>query len=120
MKDVRTLNQERARFALEEVRRIKHSNDKEKFKAGARQLPSIIVSNGLIPALAFYKSKDERKEVYKVLNKWLKDRKIVKEDALDELVKEDFVYLRIATSEALAFADWLKRMAEVELDEDKS
>jgi len=114
----KTLEQERASFCIEEVRKIKRTNDKdkiEKFEANAKRLPSFVVSNGLIPTLAFYKSKEERKTVYNVINQWLKKRKIVKNDALVELVETDFQTLRLATIEVLAIANWLKRIVEVEL-----
>jgi CRISPR-associated protein Cmr5 len=116
----KTLEQERANFCIEEVRKIKRTNDKdkiEKFEANAKKLPSFVVSNGLIPTLAFYKSKEERKTVYSMINQWLKERKIVKNDALDELVNTDFQTLRLATIEVLAIANWLKRIVEVEIKE---
>jgi CRISPR-associated protein Cmr5 len=116
----KTIEQERAYFCIEEVRKIKRTNDKdkiEKFEANAKRLPSFVVSNGLIPTLAFYKSKEERKTVYDVVNQWLKERKIVRNDALDELVSTDFQTLRLATIEVLAIANWLKRIVEVEIKE---
>jgi CRISPR-associated protein Cmr5 len=116
----KTLEQERAYFCIEGVRKIKKTNDKdkiEKFETSAKRLPSFVVSNGFIPTLAFYKSKEERKTVYDVVNQWLKERKIVKNDALDELVGADFQTLRLATMEVLAIANWLKRIVEVEIKE---
>jgi len=116
----KTLEQERAYFCIEEVRKIKKTNNKdkiEKFETGAKRLPSFVVSNGLIPTLAFYKSKKEREDVYKVVNEWLIKRKIIQNDALDDLVKADFQTLRLATMEVLAIANWLKRIVEVEIEE---
>ncbi|MEO0188616.1 MAG: type III-B CRISPR module-associated protein Cmr5 [candidate division WOR-3 bacterium] len=115
----RTLEQERAAFCLNEVREFKEKNDKlkhEKFKTGAMRLPALIVNNGLVPTLAFYNSKDERKPIYEIVNKWLKNRNIVKEDALKEIAESDFNTLRLATVEALALAQWLKRIVEVEIE----
>jgi CRISPR-associated protein Cmr5 len=120
MTTIRTLEQERARFCLEKVKEIKSNQDKstqDKFKTAARNLPSFIVSNGLIPTLAFYKSKAEKKEVYEIINEWLKQRKIIENDALNYLVYKDFNTLRLATMEALALANWLKRIVEIELKE---
>ncbi len=111
----KTLEQERASFCLEKVKEI--TTDKKKFKSHARSLPSFIVSNGLIPTLAFYKSKEERKRVYEVINEWLIRKKYVSNDALEELVNADFQKLRLATTEALAIANWLKRIVEVEIEE---
>jgi len=112
MHTIRTLEQERASFCLEKVKNIKSNQDKstqDKFKTAARNLPSFIVSNGLIPTLAFYKSKAEKKEVYEIINEWLEKRKIIENDALNYLVDKDkdFNNLRFATMEALALANWL-------------
>jgi CRISPR-associated protein Cmr5 len=120
MTTIRTLEQERAKFCLEKVKEIKSNQDKsfqDKFKTAARNLPSFIVSNGLIPTLAFYKSKAEKQEVYEIINKWLKRKEIIKSDALSELVDKDFNTLRLATMEVLALANWLKRIVEIELKE---
>jgi CRISPR-associated protein Cmr5 len=115
MNNIKTLEQERASFCLEKVKSIK--SPKDKFKTAARNLPSFIVSNGLIPTLAFYKSKTEKKEVYEYINEWLKRKEIIKSDALSELVDIDFNTLRLATMEVLALANWLKRIVEIELKE---
>ena len=112
----KTLEQERASFCIEKVKNL--TSDKGKYKSYARSLPSFIVSNGLIPALAFYKSKEDRKPVYNTINEWLKKRGIIQNDALDELTtKKNFKDLRLATVEALAIANWLKRIVEVEIEE---
>jgi len=110
----KTLEQERASFCIEKVKNL--TSDKGKYKSYARSLPSFIVSNGLIPALAFYKSKEDRKPVYDTINEWLKERKIIQNDAIDELVNVDFQTLRLATTEALSIANWLKRIVEVEIE----
>ncbi len=122
MNNIKTLEQERAKFCLEKVKEIKSNQDKsfqDKFKTAARNLPSFIVSNGLIPTLAFYKSKEEKKKVYEIINKWLKRKEIIKSEALSDLVNEDkdFNTLRLATMEVLALANWLKRIVEIELKE---
>lgn len=111
---IKTLNQERAEFILEEIKSI---GDKKKFRTNAERLSSLIVSNGLIPTLAFLKAKEERRPVYNVLNKWLIKKGYCSKDALEELVKSDFSKLRLATMEALEFANWLKRIIEVEFKE---
>ena len=121
MNTIRTLEQERAKFCLEKVKNIKSNQDKstqDKFKTAARNLPSFIVSNGLIPTLAFYKSKEEKKKVYEIINEWLEKRKIIENDALSDLVDKDkdFKTLRLATMEVLALANWFKRIVEFELD----
>ncbi|AAM25752.1 CRISPR-associated protein Cmr5 [Caldanaerobacter subterraneus subsp. tengcongensis MB4] len=119
---VKTLEQERASFCLKEIEELPKGKDKrDKYKTNARRLPAFIVSNGLIPTLAFYKSKEETKPVYDTLNKWLQKRGYISEnkDALDELVDKDFQILRLATTEILALANWLKRTVEIEIKEEK-
>jgi len=119
---MKTIEQERAKFCIEQVKKVKNeTQDKErqdkKYQSAAKSLPAFIVSNGLIPTLAFYKSKKEKEPVYNAINEWLKNRGFVKKDALEELVGSDFQTLRLATIEALAIANWLKRIVEVEIVE---
>jgi CRISPR-associated protein Cmr5 len=111
---MKTIEQERAKFCIEQV---KDKKQDKKYQSAAKSLPAFIVSNGLIPTLAFYKSKKEKEPVYNTINEWLKNRGFVKEDALKELVESDFQTLRLATIEALAIANWLKRIVEVEIVE---
>ncbi len=113
----KTIEQEMASFCIKKVKEVKETNDKskiEKFETNAKRLSSLIISNGLIPTLAFYK-KEEKKPVYDVINEWLKEKNYIKNDALEELVNSDSEYLRLATIEVLAIANWLKRIVEVKL-----
>ena len=108
----RTIEQERANFCLEKVKDF--SRDK-KFKTNGTRLAELIISNGLVPTLAFYKARVERKPVYNILNEWLKEQNYVTGDSFEELINADVSKLRLATMEALAFAQWLKRIIEVEI-----
>jgi len=87
----------------------------------------MIISNGLIPTLAFYKSKGKAKgqiysdicEILEVLEfKLYKDFKDKNKGnvLLEFLVNSDSNTLRLATMEVLALANWLKRIVEFELD----
>ena len=118
----KTLNQERARFAFNEVKGIKElykeKKDKiEKYASNAKKLPALITTNGLIPTLAFLKSKDETRPVYNTINEWLKQEGFTEnnKDVLEYLLGCNFSTLRLATMEAMAFANWLKRMVEIEI-----
>lgn len=117
---VKTLNQERGQFALNEVKNeVKNNKDKaKKYKSYARKLPALITTNGLIATLAFLKSKSDAEDVYKSVVEWLKKQKHIGEgnDGLEELLKADYHKLRLATLEALAFASWLKRMVDIEIE----
>jgi CRISPR-associated protein Cmr5 len=116
----KTIEQEMASFCIKKVKEVKETNDKskiEKFGTNAKRLPSLIISNGLIPTLAFYK-KEEKKPVYDAINEWLKEKNYIKNDALEELANSDSQTLLLATIEVLAIANWLKRIVEVEIKED--
>jgi CRISPR-associated protein Cmr5 len=100
------------------------------YSSHAKRLPQMIVSNGLIPTLAFYKSKgNDRGQIYTDICEILEvtsfkpylDWKNVnnKEGSLllEFLLETDFQTLRLATMEVLAIANWLKRIVEVEIKE---
>jgi len=89
----------------------------------------MIISNGLIPTLAFYKSKEEdRGQIYTDICEILEvtgfkpylDWENNKEGSLllEFLLETDFPTLRIATIEVFAIANWLKRIVEAEIKED--
>jgi len=97
------------------------------YSSHAKRLPQLIVSNGLIPTLAFYKSKGEdRRQIYNDIELWLKfgannGNGIISnkgEDLLKYLLEIDSSQLRLATMEALEFSNWLKRICEIELKEE--
>jgi len=115
MSNLKTLNQEIASFALEKVKKI--TSNKDKFASNAKKLPALITTNGLIPTLAFLKSKDETRPVYNTINEWLKQKGFTEnnKDVLEYLLDCSFSTLRLATMEAMAFANWLKRMVEIEI-----
>jgi CRISPR-associated protein Cmr5 len=61
---LRSLEQERAKFAFESVSQIKERDDKElekKYRSHVRSASTQILTNGLGNVLAFYQSKFERK-----------------------------------------------------------
>ena len=93
---------------------------KKDYASHAKKLPQLIVSNGLVPTLAFYKSKEkERMQIYLDLELWLKYKNFIQGNHLLEyLLTSDANWLRVITVESLAFSQWLKRMAEVELREE--
>jgi len=93
---------------------------KKDYASHAKKLPQLIVSNGLAPTLAFYKSKGkERMQIYLDLELWLKYKNFIQGNhLLKYLLTSDANWLRVITVESLAFSQWLKRMAEVELREE--
>ena len=117
---IKTIEQARASFCLKKVKDFLSNNPtnekKDKFKRNGMRLAQMVVSNGLLSTLAFYKAKDERIYIYEIVNEWLKKSKYIKNDALEELIEGDVNKLRLATIEALAIAEWLKRIIEVEVE----
>jgi len=98
------------------------------YSSHAKGLPQMIVSNGLIPTLAFYKSKgNDRGQIYADICEIIEitgfkpyidwKTKNGKEGSFlfEFLLNTNFQTLRLATTEALAIANWLKRIVEVEL-----
>jgi len=118
---MKTIEQERAYFALKCIERVKNKDKKikEKYGRNAKRLPALLTSNGLASTLAFLKSKSETEILYEDVEEWLKKREIVKDkSALEYCLEVSSSQYRVITSEAIAFSQWLKRMAEVELKEE--
>ena len=93
----------------------------------AKRLPQLIVFNGLIPTLAYCKSKKKAKgQIYTDLSEILE--RIGFEDyrnwkgegtkLLEFLIEMDSRILYLATEQALEVANWLKRLAEAEHEEE--
>jgi CRISPR-associated protein Cmr5 len=126
---MKTLEQERAAAAWTCVTDIKKSADlaKEKaFRSLVKDAPASIMRNGLGQTLAFWRSKAGNKSdsVHTILadelSKWLKSQLKWDEamsDGLDWVVnKASPMEYRYATSEALAYLQWLKRFCEAKLE----
>ncbi|MBX0313033.1 MAG: type III-B CRISPR module-associated protein Cmr5 [Sulfurihydrogenibium sp.] len=101
------------------------------YSSHAKRLPQMIISNGLIPTLAFYKSKGkDRDQIYTDICEILEvtgfkpyldwKNKNNKEGSLllEFLLETDSQTLLLATIEVLAIANWLKRIVEAEIKED--
>jgi|Deesub1362B_J571_1020462.scaffolds.fasta_scaffold03677_5 CRISPR type III-B/RAMP module-associated protein Cmr5 len=91
----------------------------ETYSSHAKRLSQMIISNSLVTTLAFYKSKDiARQQIFLDVQEWLKYRNFYNGDIhlIEDLSSREASNLRVITTESIAFANWLKRMAEVELD----
>lgn len=116
-----TLEQSRAAFALKCIDAIQPKPDKEKAKYRTQllKLPARLHSNGLGQTVAFYLSAGPDKPeavICKWIEDWLKNRIVLGENGLlscitgeDPAAEEKY---RAASTEARAFAVWLKRFAE--------
>jgi len=135
---LRSLEQERARYAWECIQRVKEERDIDlegRYKSYARRASAHIQINGLGNALAFYKSKFEadlkkkggsdlsaEKKAYMLLYKhidgWKKEIRGNK-DLLEWILDEKTSSLEVfrATKEVIALLNWIRRFAEAELRE---
>lgn len=128
----KSMQQERAKFALEMVKRDAEKLEKDgrdKYKSYASALPFMIHANGLGQAAAFFRSKGKKDVhflLYQLLSDWL-----IKEgqpfeghaDLLDGITNESMSVYMAAQAEALVFMDWVKKFAKafmLDVDEGKS
>jgi CRISPR-associated protein Cmr5 len=95
---------------------------KGKYGSVVRKLPSYILTNGLGQTLAFLKAKgkgepgNEHEVLYRHLADWVGRKVHADGDLLSWLVNTaTSQQYRLATMEALALLQWLKRFAEAEL-----
>ena len=130
-KIMRTMQQERAKFALERVKKAAENPEvnKKEYKSYASALPFMIHANGLGQAVAFYRSKGEKDThflLYELLSDWLTrdDQPFYKyDDLLDGITGESMFVYMAAQAEALVFLDWVKKFAKAfmqDVDKGKS
>lgn len=124
-----TTEQERAQSAWANVENIAGKSYNKVYGSQARGLPAMIQTNGLGQTLAFLKAKGKNednayKALYSHLSQWTFARLTggaadqplsggrTTGDLLEYLIHRDSAVYRRATSEALAYALWLRRFAE--------
>lgn len=112
--------QERAKNAWK-VANDKENRNKE-FKNLAKGAPALIMSNGLMPSLAFWQSKKAYQPLVNALLGWLKERKLVKNidfyDAMQDLQSSDSDnYMRV-TEETLEYLKWLRNFVGAVVKDD--
>lgn len=118
-----TLEQERAKFALERVESVRNHDKRAKYKTQLLKLPARLHTNGLGQTVAFYISAGPGKpetDICDWLEKWLQKRipALQKRELIDCIAGRGIpeadaerIY-REAAAEARALAVWLKRFAE--------
>lgn len=117
-----TKEQERAKQAWADISQVKGQKHEGKYGSLARKFPVLVLTNGLGHALAFLraKGKDHHKELYRHFSEWVTwevyDARPGTNDLLEKIIEDDSGAYRRATTEALAFAVWIKRLAEAELE----
>ena len=115
---MQTIQQERAKYALEKIQQaIKNSDAYQKeYKSYASSLPAMIHMNGLGQAAAFFYSKDgTHREIYELLSEWLKkDAQPFHghRDLLEGITNSNMATYQLAQAEAQALMDWVKKFAK--------
>lgn len=127
----RDLDRRRAKNAWECIQSVKSQEFEAKYNSHVRDLPTMIQVNGLAQTLAFLKAKAKENEpknrkedfvlAFHHLSNWVCSCLNWGEgDLLHRvLMTENTQSYRQATTEALAFLQWLKRFAEAELKSEK-
>ncbi|CAI8970077.1 type III-B CRISPR module-associated protein Cmr5 [Methylocaldum szegediense] len=123
---MRTVQQERASFALKKVKEIAIEN-REEFRKLAESFPAMIRMNGLGQAAAFYFSKREKEKnkdaremnayerLYLLLGEWLTkpgQPYASCENLLQGITQQNMHAYRLAQAEALLLLDWVKKFAK--------
>ena len=117
-----TLDQKRAKFAWEAARRaivdIKNFSDYKNLAKGA---PALIMGNGLMPALAFYKSRGKKHatQLMQDILDWQarsipnanNAQTLTFEAAMQAMQSENSIAYMRRTDEALAMLKWLRQFA---------
>lgn len=116
-----TLEQQRAAQAWDCIGKLDKQEDyRNKYGTLARKIPSLIQANGLGQTLAFLRSKVDQKahqDIYDHLSVWVMGQlgqENQKATLLEWIIKQPSSTYRRATTEAMAFAQWLKRFAEAQ------
>lgn len=105
--------QARACHAWDNIEKVK-TNQKE-YGTLARKLPALIQTNGLGQTLAFLRSKPDKrhfKMLYQHVSNWVIAQVGGSGDLLEWVIRQDSSQYRRATTEAIAYAMWLRRFAE--------
>lgn len=122
-----TLEQERARNALDKVRDIEkkygaHTDKAERFAAYVENLPAMILTNGLGQAAATLlaradgNNEDPHRVLYEALSRWIccNDPQAPyrgARDLMEAIVQNDRTAYLVAQVEALAWLEWMKKFA---------
>jgi CRISPR-associated protein Cmr5 len=113
-----TLDQQRAQFAWERVTQARRNlREYDNYKNLAKGAPALIMGNGLMPALAFYRSrdKDHATVLMNDILAWLAQRYQVPnafEKAMAHFFSGDSASYVRATDETLAMLKWLRQFAD--------
>lgn len=114
-----TIEHKRAKLAHDQVKQLTPEKLKA-YKSAAERLPAMILTNGLLQTLAFYKAKDYLSAVYQAVETWF--QQLNQQEPSWRFLEGRLLTCSVAdyradTYEALAFAAWLKRFTETRYEE---
>ncbi|MCW7078434.1 MAG: type III-B CRISPR module-associated protein Cmr5 [Canidatus Methanoxibalbensis ujae] len=120
---LRSLEQERAKYAWECIQEVKEEGEElqKNYNSYVKKAPTLIQTNGLPNALAFYYNRRKREKAYELLYKHIADWNQVKRIRGDKefllWIVEDASSMDVfqVTGEVIALLNWMKRFAEAEL-----
>jgi len=130
---MRSKVQKLAQLAYECVKEVKYEAKKmdkkgkefaSRYLAYARKLPSMITYNGLLTTVAFAKTKAKKEDAWRKLlehlEKFLRKEGIKQDnkDLIEFLSEREVQEYRFITKRVLDFSQWLKRVAEGEIEDD--
>ena len=123
-----TIQQQRAKFALERVQDLANklkADEQKEFISYASGLPAMIHMNGLGQAMAFcqLKAKDRASylQLYQLVSDWLCQSGQPyqsKSNVLEGITQCDQAHYQLAQAEALVLMSWVKKFAKAFLAED--
>lgn len=123
-----TIQQRRAKFALDRVKALpqvlKVEKEQTEFISYASGLPAMIHMNGLGQAMAFCKVKGKDREsyqqLYQLVSDWLcktGQPYAGKAEVLDGITQSSMPIYQLAQAEALVLMSWVKKFAKAFLAE---
>ncbi len=119
--NIQTLENNRAKFAFEMVKKV--SEKKDEYKSWAKKIPVLIKTNGLGQTLAFMKARDKKETnlMLDQIKEWLVSRGELSnsDDILEKVTEIDSTIYRRWSREVISLFNWLRRFAEGYLNKNK-
>ncbi|TVR83510.1 MAG: type III-B CRISPR module-associated protein Cmr5 [Rhodospirillales bacterium] len=121
----RSLDQERARHALDQIRILEQRGTPGKYVSYVKALPAAILANGLGQALATELATQDaaHKKLVEQVTDWLRQAPsspfsqcMTPKDLLESIFQSDQRAYVWAQAEAIAYIGWLKKLAVAFLD----
>lgn len=114
---MKNIQNERAAFAYERVKKVMATNKNAEFFTLARSAPAEVQMSGLSTLVSVLFSKtnanSSQKLLYEIIRDWLKTRRLITGDDLVEAITQaDIGNYRLLTNETQQLLVWVKRFAE--------